>query len=175
MAQGGESGVSGVVNLSQVEGGTTTIKGEIKGLTPGSHGFHIHEFGEEIYTGEGCKAAGPHYNPFSKTHGAPEKGDRHVGDLGNIIAGDDGIAKFEIEDKLVQLSGEKTVIGRSFVVHADKDDLGDGGHELSKSSGNAGGRQACGVIVEDTNATSNGQSLAAAFTVSIIAIYATQF
>jgi len=79
-----------------------------------------------------------------------------VGDLGNIVAGDDGIAKFEIEDKLVQLSGEKTVIGRSFVVHADKDDLGDGGHELSKSSGNAGGRQACGVIVEDTNATSNG-------------------
>lgn len=32
------------------------------------------------------------------------------------------------------------------VIHADEDDLGDGGHELSKTTGNAGGRLACGVI-----------------------------
>lgn len=31
-------------------------------------------------------------------------------------------------------------------VHADEDDLGRGGHELSKTTGNAGGRVACGVI-----------------------------
>lgn len=31
-------------------------------------------------------------------------------------------------------------------VHADPDDLGKGGHELSKTTGNAGGRIACGVI-----------------------------
>ena len=31
-------------------------------------------------------------------------------------------------------------------VHADVDDLGKGGHELSKTTGNAGGRLACGVI-----------------------------
>lgn len=31
-------------------------------------------------------------------------------------------------------------------VHADPDDLGRGGHELSKTTGNAGGRLACGVI-----------------------------
>jgi len=44
------------------------------------------------------------------------------------------------------LYGEHSVIGRSFVVHADEDDLGDGGHELSKTTGNAGARLACGVI-----------------------------
>ena len=31
-------------------------------------------------------------------------------------------------------------------VHADPDDLGRGGVELSKTTGNAGGRLACGVI-----------------------------
>jgi Cu-Zn family superoxide dismutase len=32
------------------------------------------------------------------------------------------------------------------IAHADVDDLGLGGHELSKTTGNAGGRIACGVI-----------------------------
>ena len=49
-------------------------------------------------------------------------------------------------DELVSLFGEDTVFGRSFVVHANVDDLGKGGHELSSTTGNAGGRLACGVI-----------------------------
>ena len=71
---------------------------------------------------------------------------RHVGDLGNVTAGDDGVARYELEDELVTLFGEHTVLGRSFVVHAGVDDHGDGGHELSPTTGNAGGRLACGVI-----------------------------
>lgn len=34
----------------------------------------------------------------------------------------------------------------SLKVHADPDDLGRGGHESSKTTGNAGGRLACCVI-----------------------------
>ena len=71
---------------------------------------------------------------------------RHVGDLGNVTAGTDGVANFELEDDLVMIYGENSVVGRSFVVHADVDDLGDGGHELSPTTGNAGARLACGVI-----------------------------
>tara|TARA_B110001450_G_C17449258_1_gene411319 strand:+ start:268 stop:579 length:312 start_codon:yes stop_codon:yes gene_type:complete len=95
---------------------------------------------------EGCKTAGPHFNPAGTTHGGPDKEVRHVGDLGNVTAGEDGVAVYEIEDRMVMLYGETSVIGRSFVVHAGVDDLGEGGHELSKTTGNAGGRLACGVI-----------------------------
>ena len=93
-----------------------------------------------------CNSAGPHYNPFNKTHGAPEDEERHVGDMGNIVAGEDGVSEGTLEDRLIMLSGEYTVIGRSIMVHADEDDLGKGGHELSKTTGNAGARIACGEI-----------------------------
>ena len=65
---------------------------------------------------------------------------------GNIEAGPDGVAKIHIEDRLVKLIGATSVIGRSMIVHADVDDLGKGGHELSLTTGNAGARLACGVI-----------------------------
>ena len=71
---------------------------------------------------------------------------RHNGDLGNVIAGADGIAKVDFEDHLVMLYGPHSCIGRSMVCHKDVDDLGVGGHELSSTTGNAGARLACGVI-----------------------------
>lgn len=60
---------------------------EIEGITPGLHGFHIHEKGD---LSGGCKSAGGHYNPFGMTHGSRESEERHVGDLGNIEADENG-------------------------------------------------------------------------------------
>ncbi|EGT42051.1 hypothetical protein CAEBREN_16977 [Caenorhabditis brenneri] len=153
------------------------ITGEIKGLTPGRHGFHIHQYGDST---NGCTSAGPHFNPSEKTHGGPcvshkcpkkflgflfQCDNRHYGDLGNVKAGSDGVAKVNITDKLVTLYGKHSVIGRSMVVHADEDDLGNqydiyhlyyskvisgkgvgDKEEESKKTGNAGARKACGVI-----------------------------
>lgn len=51
-----------------------------------------------------------------------------------------------IQDSQISLVGPNSILGRTLVVHADPDDLGLGGHELSKSTGNAGARIACGVI-----------------------------
>ena len=52
-----------------------------------------------------------------------------------MTAGADGVANFELEDDLVMIYGEYSVVGRSFLVHADVDDLGDGGHQLSQGTG----------------------------------------
>ena len=42
--------------------------------------------------------------------------------------------------------GPNDVAGRAIVVHAGEDDLGRGGDEESKKTGNAGARAACGII-----------------------------
>merc|ERR1719486_372629 len=91
------------------------ISWDIQGLTPGLHGFHIHEKADFR---NGCASAGPHYNPFNKNHGAPEDEDRHVGDLGNIVVDANGNSKGSTKDHLIKLFGPTSVIGRSCMVHA---------------------------------------------------------
>ena len=141
----GDAGVGGVITFEQeAEGGPTTIKGKLLGLKAGKHGFHIHQWGD---LSDGCKSAGPHFNPFGKTHAGPTDTNRHVGDLGNIEVKADGQeTEVNITDSLVQLVGQHSVIGRSVVVHEKEDDLGKGGNEESLKTGNAGGRVGCGVI-----------------------------
>ncbi|XP_078699424.1 superoxide dismutase [Cu-Zn]-like isoform X2 [Branchiostoma floridae x Branchiostoma belcheri] len=119
------------------------VRGEVVGLTEGLHGFHVHWFGDMT---NGCTSMGSHYNPYHKEHGGPTDTNRHVGDLGNIIAGADGKAPVNIIDDQISLFGEYSILGRGLVVHAGEDDLGKGGTELSLTTGNAGERLACGVI-----------------------------
>ncbi|XP_067145279.1 superoxide dismutase [Cu-Zn]-like [Centruroides vittatus] len=119
------------------------ITGEIHGLEKGEHGMHVHEFGDLTH---GCESAGEHYNPYHKNHGGQFDDDRHLGDLGNIVAGGHGVAKVYKVDQVMSLFGEHSVLGRTMVVHANPDDLGQGGDEESKKSGNSGDRLACGII-----------------------------
>ena len=133
-----EDNVEGFVKFKQDPGKATIIKGIIKGLTPGKHGFHIHEFGD---LSDGCASAGGHYNPENVDHGDLDKG--HVGDLGNIVADQSGTARFQIKAERVELSD---IVGRAIVIHADEDDLGKGGDDESLKTGNAGDRLGCGVI-----------------------------
>ncbi|XP_011176600.1 superoxide dismutase [Cu-Zn] [Zeugodacus cucurbitae] len=119
------------------------VTGEVTGLAKGLHGFHVHEFGDNT---NGCTSAGPHFNPSGDEHGAPTDKNRHMGDLGNIEASGDGPTQVNINDNLITLFGTNSIVGRTLVVHADPDDLGKGGHELSKTTGNAGARLGCGVI-----------------------------
>jgi superoxide dismutase, Cu-Zn family len=137
------SNVTGVVRFSQVPGEKTKISATVRGLKDGCHGFHIHSLGN---LSNGCTSAGGHFNPFNKEHGGPEDENRHVGDLGNLHS-ENGIAVLlDREDRLIELSGPYSIIGRSVIVHADKDDFGRGGFPDSKTTGHAGARVACGVI-----------------------------
>ena len=132
---------TGAIVMKQEPDSPTIIRGIIKGLTPGKHGFHVHEFGD---LSDGCASAGGHYNPDNSEHGGLSDG--HIGDLGNIVANEDGIAKFKIVARRVDLTGERSIVGRAIVIHAGEDDLGTGGDDESLKTGNAGDRLACGVV-----------------------------
>jgi Cu-Zn family superoxide dismutase len=133
--------VKGTILFLQKPGTPTLIQGRIEGLTAGEHGFHIHEYGD---MSDGCASMGGHYNPDAENHGSLDKG--HVGDLGNVTANEQGVADFTIVAERVDLVGDRSVIGRGLVIHADPDDLGQGGDAESLKTGNAGDRLACGII-----------------------------
>lgn len=133
------SEVKGWVKFTQKDG-YVLVQGEITGLKKGKHGFHVHEKGD--CSAADAASAGGHFNPTHAEHGSPKSSMRHVGDLGNINADKNGKAKFNFKDKVLRLTGENSIIGKSLILHADKDDL------KSQPAGNAGKRVACGVIQE---------------------------
>jgi len=131
--------VRGWVSFEAVDMGVK-VHAEVEGLTPGMHGFHIHQYGD-CSAGDGTSAGG-HYNPRGALHGAPFKSrdTRHVGDLGNLVANGAGKAVYDRVDRVASLQGRHTIVGRGLIVHAGNDDL------RSQPTGAAGARVACGVI-----------------------------
>lgn len=129
------SQVAGNVLLTQ-DGSRLRIEVTASNVSPGEHGFHIHEVGD--CSAPDAASAKGHYNPGGKRHGHHDKAERHAGDLPNLVADAAGNVKYVAEIKGVTL--EET-IGRSFVMHADPDDY------ASQPAGNSGKRIACGVIV----------------------------
>src|SRR6267378_1176482 len=130
--------VNGTVTFTPVADGVQ-IHAELAGLTPGKHGFHVHEFGD--CSAADASSAGAHFNPTDQPHAAPDAEARHVGDMGNVEADASGTAKLDYLDHNMSLAhGQESIIGRSVVVHAKEDDL------KSQPAGDSGARVACGVI-----------------------------
>jgi len=142
---GNVGATAGSVELRQAgPNAPVVITGEISGLEPNSvHGFHVHGSGD---IRKGCGSTGGHFNPKGMTHGAPQDKIRHVGDLGNVVADANGVARVSITDDVISLCGPNSIIGRAFVVHSGVDDLGKGGAPDSLTTGNAGSRIGCGII-----------------------------
>ena len=88
------------------------IDGEPENIVKGPHGFHIHT---NAVVGNSCgkESTGGHFNPHNTTHGDITSIDveRHVGDFGNVNAGDRGEINYSADIDVDESGG----VGASFL------------------------------------------------------------
>lgn len=116
----------------------------LEGLTPGHHGFHIHqnpdcspkEKGGKIVAG---LSAGGHYDPAGTGKHLGPYEDGHLGDLPALSVDIEGKASTPVLAPRVKVSDLK---GRSLMIHAGEDNYSD----VPRKLGGGGSRFACGVV-----------------------------
>jgi superoxide dismutase, Cu-Zn family len=128
----------GVVHFYETAKGVHVVA-KVSGLTPGAHGFHIHDKGD--CSAPDASSAGGHFNPTSSQHGGPTDVERHAGDFGNIVADASGNAKADFVNDRIKFDGPNSIIGKGVIVHEKPDDF-----KTQNPPGNAGKRVACGNI-----------------------------
>ncbi|MXX99702.1 MAG: superoxide dismutase family protein [Chloroflexi bacterium] len=132
----------GTVTFTQAERGVL-VQADLSGLTPGAHGFHIHETGS---CAPDFSAAGDHFAPSGIEHGYFNPEGHHAGDLPNIYAGADGITRADFFSGAISLAdGEPNSLfdedGSAIIVHEKGDTYG--------ADAGAGGRVGCGVVARN--------------------------
>ena len=132
------SAASGLVGFVK-QGERILVTATVTGLSPGAHGFHIHEKGD--CSAPDAASAGGHFNPGGHPHGHPQMGPHHAGDIAMLEADAGGNARLSVELSGVALDGDQGIVGRGVIVHASPDDF------RTQPTGNSGARVACGVIV----------------------------
>lgn len=135
----------GTVTLAEApQGGGVVFRTDLKGLPPGPHGFHVHEFancGARAKDGKmsAGELAGGHWDPDKAgRHGSPAGGG-HRGDLPPLVVGPGGTAREEFRAPRLKLADLRN---KALVVHAG----GDNHSDQPKPNGGGGDRIACGVI-----------------------------
>ncbi len=138
--------------------GKVMVKARLSGLTPGFHGFHVHDVG--TCEPPSFTSAGDHLNPAGTIHGA------HAGDMPPLLVAGDGTATMRFTTDRFTVRQLLDADGSSVIVHAGPDNLahipattadGDeryhshpedvfGPDSLTTATGDAGGRTGCGVI-----------------------------
>jgi Cu-Zn family superoxide dismutase len=132
------SSIQGSVNFLQ-SSDKVQVTGTFSGLVPNSeHGIHIHEIGD--CSAIDASSAGGHYNPMGTKHGKHDNSTAHAGDMPNLKADQLGNAYYVATLNRFSLLGDQTILGRSVVLHQDRDDY------VSQPAGNSGLRIGCGII-----------------------------
>jgi Cu-Zn family superoxide dismutase len=116
----------------------------LTGLTPGLHGFHVHEHGDCSPAMKDGKmvpglAAGGHYDPAKTGKHLGPYGDGHLGDLPPLYVAPDGSATLVLLAPRLKV---KDLAGHSLMIHAGGDNFSDEPAAL----GGGGARVACGMI-----------------------------
>ncbi|MCJ7859792.1 superoxide dismutase family protein [Corynebacterium kalidii] len=153
----------GTAELSAPDGedaGTTELKVSFSGLEPGMYGMHLHTVGacEPDSTAPGDDSADPETGDFlsagghlgSEGHEHPD----HGGDLPALLVNDNGEGHMTVATDRIEESVLLDDDGSAIIVHDGPDNYGniperyapDGPDDDTLSTGDAGGRQACGVF-----------------------------
>lgn len=123
-------------------GTAVALELNVAGASPGQHGVHLHATGD--CSDPNGASAGGHWNPAMANHGLPSAAMHHLGDAGNFDVGADGTGKLTFMGNWSIGTGDMTdIVGKAIIIHANFDD----GVSQTPTPGNAGARQACGVIV----------------------------
>ncbi len=125
------------------------VEAEFSGLPEGPHAFHVHLYGD--CSADDGTSAGTHFNFIGSSTNPPADIDRITGNLGDAVAGADGNATADTTISNIKMSGPKSIIGRSVIIHASAND------PSQPPIGAAGSRLGCGVI--GIAETGNGQNM----------------
>lgn len=112
----------------------------LKNLTPGVHGFHIHQ--NPSCEKEGM-AAGGHLDPkHTNRHRGPYNNQGHLGDLPALYVNKNGRATLPV--LAPRLKSIQEIKGHSLMIHEGGDTYSD----VPQKLGGGGGRMVCGVITK---------------------------
>jgi Cu-Zn family superoxide dismutase len=117
---------------------------DLNGLTPGLHGFHVHEnadCGPTLQEGKMVPglAAGGHYDPAGSGRHEGPYGNGHLGDLPPLYVDENGRSSLPVLAPRLKVADLK---GRSLMIHAGGDNFSDHPETL----GGGGPRKACGIV-----------------------------
>jgi Cu-Zn family superoxide dismutase len=122
-----------------------SVDTDMKGLSAGEHGFHIHEnpscdSAEKDGKLSAAEAAGSHFDPEHTSKHLGPKGKGHLGDLPKLIVDKSG--KTQVKGTAARLK-ISDIEGHSIVIHEHGDNYSD-----HPTLGGGGARIACGVIAK---------------------------
>jgi Cu-Zn family superoxide dismutase len=146
----------GTVSFSEAEGGIQ-VDARVEGLPPGFHAFHVHAIGvcepdspnptDPSMTGDFLSAGG-HIGAGESDHG------EHPGDLPSLFVAESGTGTLTAVTDALTLADLTDDDGSAAMVHAGRDNYAniperyapDGPDEMTRNTGDAGGRIACGPV-----------------------------